>query len=197
MFAAKGILESIMIWRLSMKIASGRTLAGLCSAVLLLVAGCTETVDIQTDSAYGPGIKLSGLGNSYAWAPSARPSGNGDRVDNPEVRAFLMSTIGEALSKRGFNGITEGRPDFWLIYRVTRVLQDDWDATPFGTPFPSGTLVLEVVDPATRQLIWRGTATARIDPSNPPAEREKRIRAAVDMLMRQFPPRRGAAQQGS
>lgn len=164
------------------------------SAALMSVASvsCTETIDIQTDASYGPGIKLSGLGDRYAWAPTSRQSGDGDRVDNPQVRAFLRSTIDESLSKRGFSCITEGRPDFWLLYRVTRVLQDDWDATPFGTPYPAGTLVVDVVDPATRQLVWRGTATARIDPSNPPEIREERIRAAVSMLMSKFPPRAAA-----
>lgn len=154
--------------------------------------GCADTVDIQTESAYGPGIQLTGLGDTYAWAPSFGGTGPGNPVDNPEVRAFIVSTIDAALSKRGFSRISEGRPGFWLIYHVAKMLQDDWDATPFGTPVPEGTLVLEVVDPSSRQLIWRGIAKARIDPSSPPEEREGRIRAAVGMLMSQFPPRLAA-----
>jgi hypothetical protein len=166
------------------------------AAMVLSSGGCTETIDIQTEAAYGPGIKLTGLGDRYAWASSARSDVSGNRVDNPEVRAFIVSTVDADMSKRGFSLITEGRPDFWLVYHVVKMLQDDWDATPFGTPYPEGTLVLEVVDPSTRQLIWRGVAKARIDPSSAPSDREKRISAAVAMLMSQFPPR-SASGRGS
>lgn len=175
---------------------SGRIRAAVIVAIALTSVGCTETIDIQTDSAYGPGIKLTGLGDSYAWAPTTRQRTAQTPIDNPEVRAFIVSSIDSEMSKRGFSRVTEGRPDFWMLYHVTRVLEDDWDATPFGTPYPEGTLVLEVVDPSSRQLIWRGTARARIDPSSPPEAREKRISAAVGMLMSQFPPRLAKGDRG-
>jgi len=48
-----------------------------------------------------------------------------------------------------------------------------------------GTLIIDFVDPRTRELVWRGTGTAEIDPSAPQTELVNR---AVAKVLENFPP---------
>ena len=54
--------------------------------------------------------------------------------------------------------------------------------------YDQGTLVLDIVDGRSNELVWRGTAQARIDPSNSPEERQRRINEAVRKILDRFPP---------
>ena len=51
-----------------------------------------------------------------------------------------------------------------------------------------GTLILDVVRAADRQLIWRGTASDEVYPDNSTEARERRVREAVQKILEQFPP---------
>jgi hypothetical protein len=53
--------------------------------------------------------------------------------------------------------------------------------------FEEGSLVLDVSNPATRSLVWRGVAQARIDRERKPAERDARLREAIASLLGKFP----------
>lgn len=53
-----------------------------------------------------------------------------------------------------------------------------------------GTLLLDVVDGSTNELVWRASAQARIDPNRTPQERTKLIRDAVHQMLERFPPKR-------
>jgi len=51
-----------------------------------------------------------------------------------------------------------------------------------------GTLVVDMVDAATNQLVWRGTATDTVSPTIKPEKVEKLIQKAVEKLFRKYPP---------
>jgi hypothetical protein len=53
--------------------------------------------------------------------------------------------------------------------------------------FEEGSLVLDVSNPTTRSLVWRGVAQARIDRERKPAERDARLREAISSLLGKFP----------
>jgi|EndMetStandDraft_3_1072993.scaffolds.fasta_scaffold91952_2 uncharacterized protein DUF4136 len=53
--------------------------------------------------------------------------------------------------------------------------------------FEEGSLVLDVSNPATRSLVWRGVAQAKIDRERKPAERDARLREAIADLLGKFP----------
>jgi hypothetical protein len=50
-----------------------------------------------------------------------------------------------------------------------------------------GTLVLDMYDTSTKQLIW--TATSRETLSDKPEKNEKKLEKAVDKMFDHFPPR--------
>lgn len=54
--------------------------------------------------------------------------------------------------------------------------------------YEEGTLILDVADPSTKKLIWRGVVTGVVKPDISDDKRKKRIGEAVDQLLKQFPP---------
>jgi len=56
--------------------------------------------------------------------------------------------------------------------------------------YEEGSLVLDVIDPAQSELVWRGTASKAIDRSWTPEERETEVREAVRALLAEFPPKK-------
>ena len=53
--------------------------------------------------------------------------------------------------------------------------------------FEQGSLILDVSNPATRSLVWRGVAQAKINRERTPAQRDARLRDAVSSLIDKFP----------
>ncbi len=51
-----------------------------------------------------------------------------------------------------------------------------------------GTLVLDFIDPESKSLVWRGTATSTIKPNASPEEQTELINRAVAEMLKQFPP---------
>lgn len=51
-----------------------------------------------------------------------------------------------------------------------------------------GTLVVDVVDPKTKSIAWRGVATKEIDPKAKPEKRDKEIQRVAGKLFKNYPP---------
>lgn len=52
-----------------------------------------------------------------------------------------------------------------------------------------GSLVLDMYDPTTKQLLWTGTATKTLDPSGNQQKSQKNLDSSMDKLLRNFPPK--------
>lgn len=53
--------------------------------------------------------------------------------------------------------------------------------------YKQGTFMLDIVDPASRELIWRGVAGKRLN-SGTPQERDDYVRGIVSAILAEFPP---------
>ena len=60
----------------------------------------------------------------------------------------------------------------------------------FASDYQEGALVLDIVNPVNRKLIWRGMANANVYASDSSGEREERINEAVTKMLAKFPPYR-------
>jgi hypothetical protein len=101
---------------------------------------------------------------------------------------FVRNRVNRTLAPKGFTLTDVHRADFLLKSILTRGISTD-RTSAHGTTYKSGTLVLEVLDPKTRKLIWRGIAYARLNDADPPEVRRERIQNAIAKLMETFPPR--------
>jgi len=51
-----------------------------------------------------------------------------------------------------------------------------------------GTLVVNIYDPAKRELVWRGSAAKTLDIKKDPEKNYRNLEKAVAKLLRDFPP---------
>jgi hypothetical protein len=161
----------------------------------------------QTTDDYDPGIDFSRF-HSYAWQPHSLELSD-PMIDTDLLRVRVQRAVDAELERKGLVPGAEGAtPDLLVDYHVSTREKVDlvtfpstWGYGPgwywgIGTEvqareYTQGTLVLDFVDGATKQLVWRGTASAEITRSRTPEERAKRIDDAVREILAPFPP--GAA----
>ena len=124
---------------------------------------------------------------------------------NPLMRKRLIQAIEVQLGTKGLEQADQGAHLKVLIHtsidKEMRITADDWGYGGYrgwrgwggwGTTtvdvqnISVGTLMLDMVDTPSKQLVWRGIATDSI-PSKA-EKQEKRIYKAVDKLFRHFPP---------
>jgi hypothetical protein len=173
--------------------------------VLLLAAavvgGCS-TIEVSSD--YDPGADLSRL-ESYGWLPDPSPPAGDSRLDSSLLDARVRNVVDTQLAKRGYRQAPPEEADFLVTYHAALEKKIDVDTiySSYGyggggsvveseavkREYERGTLLLDVVDPKTRQLLWRGSASAEIGPDDAPEERRKRTEKAVASMLERFPPR--------
>jgi hypothetical protein len=176
-----------------------------------LLAGCTS---ILVSADYDPQADFSAL-HSYDWLPAPRvESGEPEIQYDSLLGSRIRDAVDEQLQHKGFTPDADGA-DFLVTYnvaidqRVSVTYLDDlygyrrgpgwYSSRPYryadfpgpgmmATEYKQGTLILDVVRASDKQLLWRGTATAEIQPQSSPEAREKRVREAVQKILEQFPP---------
>jgi hypothetical protein len=152
-----------------------------------IVAGCSDDGTITVSSGYGKGIKFSGLGPTYAWSPSPSMDRANPALGSAEFGELVRKVVENELAAKGFTPASAGPANFWVDYRIGKQKKTDSGVNPHGEVFGEGSLQLDVLDPQNGKMIWRGVAQARIVPKAPPELREKRLKMAVQRLMKDFP----------
>lgn len=141
--------------------------------------------------------------HTFGWGPAdALPTGD-PRLDNNSLfKDHLEGAVEKSLAAKGFTHAASGTPDLLLHYHasVTQRLQVDSadrrfgycyrDCQPHVVQYDEGTLVLDVVDPRTNKVVWRGWARDTLDGVlEDQALMERKIDEAVRRMMQLFPVR--------
>jgi hypothetical protein len=117
--------------------------------------------------------------------PLAQDSLNDGRIRN---------AIESKLTANGFKIENAEKPDFAVAYYVTTKNKFDVRDYGYGPPrwfgsrdirvdqYTEGTLTVDIIDVATKQLVWRGRASGTIELKNI----DKKINKAVEKLVKQF-----------
>jgi hypothetical protein len=182
----------------------------------LLIGMLCSCSTMQITSDYDPSGHFSGL-KTYDWHPvPQKPTGN-PRLDNTLLENRIRNAVESQLGQQGYQKLTTGTPDFWIGYHVAIENKIDvttmnqyynyppgWAYRNYGVPYNApgvtvtqtqayeyeqGTLILDIVDPQTQQLIWRGSAQAELDRTASPEKREKRLKDAIRRILERFPPK--------
>lgn len=165
------------------------TVAALALATLPACSGLSTSFDYDTSHTF------VGL-HSYAWI---------EKQDNSIGMKRVREAVDAEMKERGY-ALTTDKPDFQVAAYIgtqDKLRVVDWGYTyqPHGYwhgghdidvyQYEEGTLVLDVIDPAKSELIWRGSASKAVDRSWTPEERDKEVREAVRALLDEFPPKSG------
>ena len=161
---------------------------GLRSMIISAVAlaGFTGTVraqDVQSD--WDRSYDFSKL-HRYNFAVQNRLADDPLAV-NPLNEKRVRVALDSQLTARGFVRDTTGQADFLVAYAAAMrqgVNIDDygplWRSQRFQVNMVTeGTLVVDLRDAGSKELVWRGLATGEIRPE----EAEKKIPRAVDKLI--------------
>jgi hypothetical protein len=126
-----------------------------------------------------------------------------DPLANNEIWANdVKAAIRKDLVERGYSEATNGHADFYVAFYVG--LQDRYDVNTIGyglpvfhrrgwwgwpggydvwaMPYTQSTLIVDVIDAKTNQLVWRGYDTDALNSGKP----EKTLDSAVDHVVSQL-----------
>jgi len=173
-------------------------------AVLVLALAATvacSQFNVHTNR--DPSVDLTRF-RSWDWLPGDLLEPADQRLPDRYLDRKLRDAADRVLRAKGYVRAAGESPDFFLNYRLTTA--DRSSSQPpyrygLGTWWPErelrsrdsydvGTLLLDVVSPQTRALVWRGTASARLLPHASLEKSARRTESVVEHVLEDFPARR-------
>lgn len=135
---------------------------------------------------------------TFGWSLAQEPA------KNPANHVRITRAVEAHLATRGVTKATDGAPDLYLTYggkvgekvKVTsKSAGSYWEPSNLRTTVDvgkvkAGTLILEMADAHTKDVVWRGMATTI---GVRPDLMEEEITAAVKKLLEDYPPRKASA----
>jgi len=168
----------------------------LMAALLVVAIACggpSVTVNFDYDTEYD----FSNM-KRYAYLPIKSVG----TVSELKIRRFI-DAVNNELQSQGYALSTED-PDF--LVALHSASKDKTNVTDWGygmgrrgwaggrdidvTQYTEGTIFVDIVDPASRQLVWRGTATSAVDDSASPDKQNKQFAQIASRLFSNFPPKK-------
>jgi hypothetical protein len=165
------------------------------SASVLALLFLTTTALIAQDVRYNfmPRTDFSKY-RTYKWVNigGAHP----DQIMDAEIK----QSVDSQLASKGMTKTDSDKADLYIGYQSAVDQKTQWDAwgsRAFGMGTGSwtsstisvGTLVLDMYDPASKELVWTGHATKTIDPSSNHEKNLKRLDKAIAKLLKSYPPK--------
>lgn len=164
----------------------------MCAALLFLAAGTMMAQDVTYNAM--PGTNFSKY-HTYKWVAV-----EGGAHPNQIMDAEIKQAVDQQLSTKGLTKTDAENADLLVAYQVAVDQQKQWNAYGMGRGFGGGmatatssaidigTLVLDMYDPATKQLVWTGRATKTLDPSSNQEKNQKNLNKAMAKLLKHYPP---------
>jgi Domain of unknown function (DUF4136) len=123
----------------------------------------------------------------------------------------LKAAVNEELAKKGMTRTEADTADLFIGYQVSLGQEKEitsydsgwgygpgWGRGYYGggggiststtSTITTGQVDLDMYDPATKQLVWRGSASKTLDEKAKPDKREKNLRKGVAKLLKNYPP---------
>jgi hypothetical protein len=149
----------------------------------------------------------------WAWSPQAQePQSDADPlIDNPLLRQRIEAAVARTLAAKGYEQTGSESAQLTVAYAVSveKKLSSGGVSTSFGFGTYSGgsgvgvsiggpgtrvreqkegTLIIDIMDRNTGDLIWRGSSTRPIGTAKTPEESERIVNEAVTEILAKFPP---------
>ena len=162
----------------------------------MLACAMVPAQDVSTNSM--PGVDFTKY-HTYKWVPI-----EGAVQPNQIIDAQIKQSIDSQLTAKGFTASAGNTADLLIGYQVSISQEKQWNAYGTGgirwgggmasaqqSTISTGTLVLDMYDPATKQLVWTGRVSKTLDPSANEGKKQKNLDKAMQKLLKNFPPKIG------
>jgi hypothetical protein len=165
--------------------------SALVVALLLVTAGTLAAQDVRYN--FMPGADFSKY-RTYKWVNP------GDAHPDQIMDAQIKQAVDSQLATKGMTKTDSDKADLYIGYQTAVQQETQWDvwgSRAFGMGSGSwtsstinvGTLVLDMYDPGTKQLVWTGSATKTIDPSSNHEKNMKNLDKSMAKLLKNYPPK--------
>ncbi|MDX1693143.1 MAG: DUF4136 domain-containing protein [Ketobacteraceae bacterium] len=172
--------------------------------IVLLACACSSN-PVSYD--YDPSVDFIAF-KSYRWLVKDHSGREDPRIENDLLDQRIRRSINQVLQNRNYirREQGEGPVDFLVTYQVGIEKRTDVDKIRtgigfgyrfmdlgFGTEtiireYDEMTLYIDMIDPESRKLIWRGMRTYRYQKGGTVAERDARVQQIVSEILKGFPP---------
>ncbi|BCA52967.1 hypothetical protein W02_01070 [Nitrospira sp. KM1] len=142
---------------------------------------------------------------TFEWGPEQQQVSGDARIDNTLLDTRIRTAVADELRAKGFSIPINGEPDFYVAYHAglkdmmkgasTQNYIGDMSHGTYTTindiqAYKEGTLLIDIVDAGSKQLVWQGSALAEVSPGMTPEERDKRIHYIIHGMLEHFPPKK-------
>lgn len=164
------------------------------------VSGCAGGLSYNHD--FDPAANFTTL-RTYVWASAPADS----RGVNSMIERRVVAAVDQQLTTKGYQAAT-GEPDFAVNFTLTTSEQTDYNTYYTGMgygggwygggmgssstrayTYTNGTLIVDIFDAKSKNLIWRGTAAGTVNEDASAEQREMRIKEAIAGILATFPSR--------
>ncbi len=176
----------------------------LLLSLLLLLTGCSM-IPVSVD--YQPGYDFSQVGHYY-WVPTPADRSPASIYNSSLVSARVEQAVENELLRRGILRTTNREEaDILVRYQIGIEKMVDLDFFMLEGSFSrhrghnglgllggqsqeykEATLVIDLLDPAERRLLWRGVAERRLSGFKNPVEHDTFIAETVAAVLQRYPP---------
>ena len=165
-------------------------------AISIAVGACFVAVGQDVRYNFMPGTDFAKY-HSYKWVGI-----EGGAHPNQIVDAQIKQSVDEQLASKGLTKTDSDKADLYVAYQVAVDKERQWNGYGMGgglrwggmasatsSTINVGTLVLDMYDPAAKQLVWTGNATKALDPSSNQEKNQKNLNKAMAKLLKNYPPK--------
>jgi hypothetical protein len=173
---------------------------GCFAAAVLMAIGFTGCAAMDVGSYVGRGVDLKPY-RTYDWGPAdALPTGDPRLDHNSFFKDHFEGAVEKQLAGKGY-ARDGAAPDLLIHYHASVTRRLDVDALdrqygycpssgcePRVVAYDAGTLVIDIVDARTQQLLWRGWAQQNLDGMIGDQDRlERVVNDAVSGMLARLP----------
>jgi hypothetical protein len=177
---------------------------------VIMLAGCASRVEVRTMAA--PEVSFAGLQTFRVLSGPARRDGrvvsgaDDPMINNSIANRLIRESIVTAFHSRGY-ALDETRPDIAVAFYASTREKLDITAWDYGYPpypgypgyprwryprtwqtvteYTEGTVIVDVINPRTRELMWRGEGKAAL--SDDLDRQVKELARAAEAIIAKFP----------
>lgn len=182
----------------------------ICLICILSLSACASYYSVSTD--YDEQYSFDGKTTYAVITPQQIKTTRNDLLRNR-----IESALAQQLDSRGFKQVDKDQAAIWISYFATAEQQQDirtyqsynsyygyarcyrciYPAMPVTTDvqvihYTEATLIIDVIDPATNTLKWRGSTSSKVTTSVADsmsvAERTEQVNNAVAAILQRYPP---------
>ena len=173
-----------------------RKVRNAMTAIAMVVLAATFTMAQDVKYNFMPGTDFAKY-HTYKWVPI-----KGGSHPNQIVDSQIKQAVDSQLAAKGLTKTDDEKADLYVGYQIAVDQEKQWNAYGMGgawrfgggmatatsSTIDVGTLVLDMYDPTTKQLVWTGRATKTMSPSNNPEKNQKNLDKAMQKLLKHYPP---------